>query len=218
MTPRSYRLGKRAARVAGSRARMVAAARQLIAEGGFHHTAVEEVARRADVARATVYNQFGSKLGLLHAVIDDIEARAELGRIAAAIDTPDAAEALRRTFEEGCRYWAVEHALARKVIGLGAVDPEVQEVLLIRDDQRNILVTRLVERLAEQRKLNADYPPERAVDVLWLLSSFETFDKLFTGRDLPIEEVSALLINLAGCVVDLHQYGEPDRDTERKNK
>jgi hypothetical protein len=33
--------------------------------------------------------------------------------------------------------------------------------------------------------------------VLWLLSSFEAFDQLFTARQLPVEEVAWILADLA---------------------
>ena len=103
MSPRNYRIGKRAAAVADTRARIVEAARAVFAQDGFHRAAVEEVARRADVARATVYYQFDSKLGLVGAVLDDIELRGEQERVIAALAHPDAVEATRRAFAEGSR-------------------------------------------------------------------------------------------------------------------
>src|SRR6266496_2704183 len=89
LSPRPYRIGKRAAGVAETRSRVVAAARAVFAEDGFHRAAMEEVARRADVARATVYYQFGSKLGLVEAVLDDIERRGGQDRVVAALALPD---------------------------------------------------------------------------------------------------------------------------------
>jgi len=60
----------------------VAAARSLFADAGFHRVSLDETARRADVARATVYHQFGSKLGVLGAVVEDYEQRAGLAALA----------------------------------------------------------------------------------------------------------------------------------------
>ena len=196
MSPREYRLGKREAAVAETRARIVEAARAVFAEDGFHRAAVEEVARRADVARATVYYQFGSKLGLVEAVLDDIERRAGQDRVVAAVALPDAVTATRCAFEEGSRFWAAEHVLVRKLIGLAAADPETRRLVRERDRNRLALITRLAERLAAQRRLRPDCSVEEAVQTLWLLSSFEAFDQLFTGQQLDADSIAARLYGL----------------------
>ena len=196
MSPRNYRMGKRAAAVVETRARIVDAARAVFAEDGFHRAAVEEVARRADVARATVYYQFDSKLGLVAAVLDDIERRGGQERVIAALALPDAVEATRGAFEEGSRFWAAEHVLVRKLIGLAAADPETRQLVLERDQNRLALVTRLAHRLAEQQRLRPGCSVEEAVQTLSLLSSFEAFDQLFTGHGLGADAVAGRLFGL----------------------
>jgi AcrR family transcriptional regulator len=197
MSPRSYRLGKRADSIEQTRARILAATRALLAHDGYPQLPIDEVARRADVARATVYYQFGSKRGLLEAVVADIQRRAGQQQILAAVELADPIHALRRTFELGCRFWASEHPLVRRLSGLAAVDPEIRQVLAQVEQQRLPLLTRLAERLAAAGQLAAGCSQRRAVDVLWLLSSFEAFDQLFTGRRLPVEEAASVLFDLA---------------------
>jgi AcrR family transcriptional regulator len=196
VAPRRYQLGKRATAVAETRARVVDAARAVFSEDGFHRAAVEEVARRAGVARATVYYQFGSKLGLVEAVLDDIERRGGQDRVIAAIGIPDAAEATQRAFQEGSRYWAREPVLVRKLIGLAAADEGTRRLLQERDRNRLALVTRLAMRLAEQQRLRPDCSVEEAVQALWLLSSFEAFDQLLTGHGLDADAIAARLFRL----------------------
>jgi AcrR family transcriptional regulator len=196
MSPRKYQLGKRAAGVAATRARVIEAARAVFAEDGFHRAPIDEVARRADVSRATVYYQFGSKLGLIEAVLDDIERRGGQERVVAAAGLPDAVEATRRAFEEGSRYWAAEPVLVRRLIGLAAADPETRQLVQERDRNRLALVTRIAQRLAEQRRLRPGCSVEQAVQTLWLLSSFEAFDQLLTGQALDADAVAALLLQL----------------------
>src|SRR4051812_49888058 len=75
MSPRPYRLGSRAESIEQTRGRIIAAMRELLARDGDRSTSLEEVARVADVARATVYHQFGSKAGLLEAVVGGIHRR-----------------------------------------------------------------------------------------------------------------------------------------------
>src|SRR3954468_14576989 len=75
MSPRPYRLGRRAESIEQTRGRIIAASRDLLARAGYRSTSLEEVARAADVTRATVYYQFGSKAGLLEAVVGAIQRR-----------------------------------------------------------------------------------------------------------------------------------------------
>jgi AcrR family transcriptional regulator len=182
--------------VAETRARIVAGARAVFAEDGFHRAALEEVARRADVARATVYYQFGSRLGLIEAVLDDIERRGEQGRVVSVLALPDAVEATRRAFEEGTRFWAAEHVLVRKLLSVAAADPDTRRLVHARDRHRLALVTELAQRLAEQGRLRPGCSMEQAVRTLWLLSSFEAFDQLFTGLALNSDAVTHHLCEL----------------------
>src|SRR4051794_41803313 len=79
MSPRPYRLGRRAESIEQTRERILAATRDLLVRDGYRSTSLDEIARTADVARATVYYQFGSKAGLLQALVADIERRAGQG-------------------------------------------------------------------------------------------------------------------------------------------
>src|SRR5947209_1545880 len=64
MSPRPYRLGRRKPAAQRTRARVLRAARELLtARAGAEPFSVEAVARRARVARMTVYHQFGSRRG-----------------------------------------------------------------------------------------------------------------------------------------------------------
>lgn len=201
MSPRPYRLGQRAASVTQTRARIITATRELLCADGAQAVVMDEVAQRADVARATVYYQFGSKRGLLEAIVDDVQQRAGQQQIGRAVELADPVQALRRAFLLGCRFWATEQLIVRRLTGLAAVDPEIRDVLTSANQQRLAVVSRLADRLADAGQLAAGCSRDRAIDVLWLLSSFEAFDQLSTGRHLPAEEVAALLRDLARCVL-----------------
>jgi AcrR family transcriptional regulator len=177
--------------------RIVDAARALFAEDGFHRAAVDAVARRADVSRATVYYQFGSKVGLVEAVLDDIERRGHMERVIASVRIPDAFEATRTAFVEGCRYWAAEQTLIRKLIGLAAGDESTRRLIEKRDQDRLALVTELAGRLAEQGRLREDCSVEDSVHTMQLLSSFEAYDRLHTGMGLDTDTIAAKLFEIA---------------------
>jgi hypothetical protein len=56
---------------------------------------------------------------------------------------------------------------------------------------------RLAQRLADQEALRADVTASQAADLLWLLTSFDSFDLLYTGRHLSTEKTAATLITTA---------------------
>lgn len=195
MSPRAYRLGARTAAVADTRARVVAAAREMFADGGFHRASLDEIARRADVARATVYHQFGSKLGLLGAVVEDFERRAGLDGLATLVETAPADQLVRSVVTAGCDYWATDPALARAILAFAVADAGAGDMLAGHDAGRLRLLTRLVDRLAGADLLRC--PPAHALDTLWLLTSFTAYDELARGRGLPPSAAAALLTDLA---------------------
>lgn len=70
MAPRGYTLKRRAESAAATRSRILEAAASLYRERTVAGTSLQAVAERADVARGTVVNHFGSAEGLLEAVLD----------------------------------------------------------------------------------------------------------------------------------------------------
>jgi AcrR family transcriptional regulator len=75
MAPRRYTQRGRAASAAETRRRIQDAALELYRQRGVAATTVQAIAARADVARGTVLNHFGSADGLLEAVLDETVAR-----------------------------------------------------------------------------------------------------------------------------------------------
>jgi len=176
--------------VAETREKVVDAARRLFAETGFHRVSLDEIARQADVARATVYHQFGSKLGVLGAVVEDYERRAGLAALAELIETGPVETLARDVVTAGCRYWSTDPALARSIIAFTVTDPQAADLLAGHDAGRLRLLTRMVERL--------DLPdPARALDALWLLTGFAAYDDLSRGRRLSTARAAELLSDLA---------------------
>lgn len=114
MAPRGYTLKQRAQTSAETRSRIIEAAAALYRERTVARTSIQAVAERADVARGTVVNHFGSLDGLLEAVLDqaveDIEYPSD--RDLAGATTPDArirrfVDAMFRFFERGTDWWQV---------------------------------------------------------------------------------------------------------------
>ncbi|MFF2123275.1 TetR/AcrR family transcriptional regulator [Kitasatospora sp. NPDC058184] len=168
MSPRSYRMGQRQAEVDETRARIVAAARAHLAETG--GVSLDAVARRADVARATVYYQFGSKAGLLEAVCDALAEQGGMARLAEAFTQADPWAAVDRFVEVMGGFWAVDRVCTRRLRALAALDEEVGRVIADRDARRREGAAVLAGRLPDA--------PADAGRLLFVLTAFETYDAL----------------------------------------
>src|SRR5262249_819910 len=127
MSPRPYRRGRRQLTTEQTRARILAAARELLmAPEGFAGFSIDAVARQADVARMTVYYQFGSKIGLLEALSDDLAARGEMERLPEAFQQPDPLDALMLFIALFGHFWASDRLVTRRLRGLATVDPDFE--------------------------------------------------------------------------------------------
>ena len=195
MSPRSYRLGERRAGTEKTRSRIVAAARELlVAEGGFSRFTIDAVASQAGVARMTIYYQFGSKAGLLEAIYDGLAARGQIGEgLADAFQREDSLQTLSGFVEAFSRFWASDRLVLRRLQGLSAFDPDFEQGGRVRGQMRREGARVIVGRLAEQH----DWPShekalEEAVDVLYTLTSFESFDSL-AGEERSPEGVAPVV-------------------------
>lgn len=129
------------------------AVRDLLREGAFHETTVEEVAARAGVSRATVYQQFGSRLGLVDAICDSLD-------LTAVKSSPDLDTLLQRTTE----FWAQEETLLGQLYAATAIDPAAREFVERQTRDRYRELARWVDR--------------SKLPTLALLTSFETYLEL----------------------------------------
>jgi hypothetical protein len=55
----------------------------------------------------------------------------------------------------------------------------------------------LAERLSKQGHLRPKMTIDEAADLLWVITSFDAFDQLYTGRGLSAEKVAQRLITMA---------------------
>lgn len=209
MNPRPYRLGQRQAAVEQTRARILEAARELLtAETGRAAFTVDAVAQQAGVARMTVYYQFESKRRLLETLLDDIAARALVRPLRAAFERSEPPEALDAFVAAFCGFWAADRVALRRLRGLAAVDPEIEQGVRAGDQGRREGLRVIVGRVAKQHRIAR--PIHEAIDILHALTSFEVFDAL-AGASRRTEEVLDLVIELVRA-----DLGLPSPSTKRR--
>lgn len=202
MTSRGYRLAlRRQAEVDRTRSSILAAARELVSEVG-PDASVGKVAEQAGVSRITVYNQFGSKAGLLEAL--SVEARPPLPEMQAVEPGADPVDDLRRHIEQACAAWAANPRLYRQ---------------LARREQGNSSDSNraLAERLAAADRLRPGCSIKEAEDVIGILTSFPVFDRLHKdGRRSP-PAVAEILLRMASGLGAGGSVGGIDRLMERSH-
>jgi AcrR family transcriptional regulator len=190
MSPRPYQLGRRQATVEQTRARILDAARELLeTPEGLTSFSVDTIARHADVARMTVYYQFGSKAGLLEALFDDLANRGGMDRLPEAFRQPDPLAALDSFIAVFGHFYATHRLINRRLRGLALLDQDLEPALAARNERRRTGLSVLLQRLAERYGQPAPEAGEEAVTVLYMLTSFESFDALAGDFRSPADVV-----------------------------
>ncbi len=169
--PRRYRSPRRAAQAAETRRQIVDAAHRLFAERGLGATSIADVAGAAGVAAPTIYASFGSKAGLLLAILDELTAAAGMAEMREALRThqhdPTAQLAAyvhfdRTLFEQG-----------RDIIGVGLgarSDPEIESWFAEGERRRRANQAPVVRAWRRAGALRRGLGERRAADILWGLT------------------------------------------------
>src|SRR6266487_5649024 len=174
-------MGRRQAVVEQTRARVLAAARSVLADpSGYKAFTVDAVAQAADVARPTIYYQFGSKRGLIEALCDSLADQSGMGELAAAFGEPEPLAGLERVVAVFARFWAADRAVTRRLRALAALDPDIGAVIAARDERRRQALQALITKPGAAQRPAAG-AVSTAVAVLTALTSFETFDVIAGG-------------------------------------
>jgi AcrR family transcriptional regulator len=180
-----------------NRLRIINAARELLtSRKASAKFSLEAVARRAGVARMTVYHQFGSLGGLLEGLCDSLAIAGGMNHLVDAFREPDALKALDRFITVFIGFWESDRLVIRGLGALAVLDPEFAAVLEERYGWRRKGVRVLLERLAQQTGRPKSREMDDAADLLYLLTSFATYDSLATPRRSP-GQVTKLVQRLA---------------------
>ena len=205
MSPRPYRLGQRQAATEQTRTRILTATRELLmASDGFSGFSIDAVARQADVARMTVYHQFGSKIGLLEALSDSLAAHGGMEQLASAFRRPEPLDALDEYITVFSHFWDSDRLVTRRLRALAALDADFEQVIRARDERRRQGLRVIVQRLVEKHGRPAPEAVEEVVNVLYTLIGFECFDTL-AGSTRSIEEVTPIVRRLAHAALGLNE-------------
>jgi AcrR family transcriptional regulator len=177
-----------------TRRRILDAVAQHLRDAPTEPLSLDQVAKQARVARSTIYLIFGSRAGLFDAFTEDLVDRTGLARLTEAVANLDARKHLREGIAAGYRMYTEDLVVYRVLFSMNHLDPASLGGAVQRMEQRRAGgMAYLARRLADDSVLRDDVTVEQAIDLLWLLCSFETFDALYTDRGMSLDEAVQLI-------------------------
>jgi AcrR family transcriptional regulator len=173
-------------RSAATHEKIVRAVRELLAEGVFHESTVEQIATRAGVSRATLYQHFRTRLGLVDALCDSFDANPALLRLRQDVD-------LDEWIDRVVAFWASEEKVLEQLYGVAAVDPAAAELVERQRTDRYSELRRLLARLGDYDRTE--------FAALAALTSFDAYRELRRGARLSRAEVVRTIQTTARAVL-----------------
>lgn len=196
MAPRTYSMRKREALASETRLRILEAARQILSEESEEPLSMDQIARRADVSRLTIYYQFKSRPGLLEALYDYLATRGNMRRMAEVFHEPDSYVALDKLVSVFIGFWSSDRVVIRRLRAMAALDPEIAKGIQSRDARRRQIAGELLKRImASGKKTYTGEQFKTTADVLAMLTSFATYDALATAGHSQ-EEIVGIIARL----------------------
>jgi AcrR family transcriptional regulator len=200
MATRTYTASRRRGS-AQSVDRVLDASDRLIRDDAFHSATMDELAEAAGVSRATVFNRFGSKLGVLQTLFTRCLESPEMDAIREASALEDPVEALDAVIETSCQMWETHGHIQEQLQAIVILEPEASALVeKQKEDQRAGLLA-LTRRLARAERLRRGLGEARAAATLHLLTSLESFLWLRREYGLSLRQTRDTITGLAGMLL-----------------
>ena len=177
---RPYRSRLRAEQAAQTRLRILEASGDLFAEHGYIATTIDAVAARAGVAVDTIYAIFGTKKGMLSALIDlRVTGSTEESDVLAG-EGPRAVRAISDSRRMIAAFAADIVARIERVRPIddvmqsaAAIDPDIADLRARMQENRFTKLRTFIEWLAANGALRQNMDVDEAATIVWTLTSPE---------------------------------------------
>ena len=189
---------KRTEQVQRNRELVLAAARRVFLERGYHAASVDEIAEDAGFSKGVVYSQFASKAELFLALLDQriAERAAQNEQVTAGRTGADAVAAMLRT--------GVELAQAERRWGLlvtefrvhAARDPELNERYLVAHERTLVAVAARFGEAYDAAGESPPYPPRVMAELLLACATGVDLEQAANPKALRGRRVADLLTQL----------------------
>ncbi len=171
-----------------ARLRILDAANRLLLERGYHGVGLEVVAREAGVTRQTVYNTFGSKSGLLGAMVARQEEMAGLPQVLqTVVHEVDGVAMLTAMLDAVVTVEPLVYPYSRLVYAARLEDPVAAQLWQSRMASRRAGMALVFARLASDGSLREGITVEEAAEIAWAIASPHQYEYLVIDRGWRIE-------------------------------
>jgi AcrR family transcriptional regulator len=177
--------------------RVLEAAERLIKEDSFHTTTMEELAAAAGVSRATVFNRFGTKLGVLQALFARGMEGPEMEAIQKSLQIDDPVEALEAVIDAACAIWESQGFIHEHLEAIAVLEPDASALVDEQREQQRTEIHDLMRRLARAGRLRRGISDPRATATLHMLTSLESFLILRREHGLSLRQTRDTIAELA---------------------
>ena len=181
--------------------RVLEAAERLIRDDAFHTTTMDELAAAAGVSRATVFNRFGSKLGVLQALFARAMEGPQMDAIREALEIEDPVAALEAVIGASCAIWEREGYIHEQLQAIVVLEPDASALIDEQKQEQRADLQALVRRLSKAGRLRPGLGEPRAIATLHTLTSLETFLWLRREYGLSLRQTRETITAQAGSVL-----------------
>jgi len=192
--PVKKRPNRREVAAAETRREILRVARRLFSQQGYATTSVAQIAEESGVAVQTIYSSVGSKAALLLALNDLVDEEADVAQLAARLRTEtDPARLiaqgvhLTRQLNERCG------DLIRVLLSAEPAEPDVAAVVAEGMRRHEHGAAGLARQLASLGALPAGMTPQRAADVLSMMTSPASWRQLTQNANWSFDDSEAWL-------------------------
>lgn len=188
-------------RSARTRRELLDAAWGLIAERGAE-VSMAEIAAAVGVTRQSVYVHFGSRGGLLMALVRRADERGRIiERLTEALAVPEPGERLDRSLRAWLEFVVDIHPVALDLIRLRTQDADAALAWEDRMTDLLELFRALITSIAAQGALAPGWSEEQATDVLWATCSVQTWALLVRDRGWSPDDAAAAIRRTAAAAL-----------------
>lgn len=185
------------------RTRILETAWRLIGERQDASVSLLEIAREAGVSRQTVYVNFGSRAGLLLAMVEHRDATSpELGRLKRSRPDQSTDEILETVVRNWFRYVPVVFKVAYALQAAATTDEDARHALDSRMQLLRDGLFALMRRLASEGRLAQGWSAETAADWCYHLVHLDTWQHLVIERGWkPADVVQRTVTTLRAVLI-----------------
>jgi AcrR family transcriptional regulator len=196
MATRTYTASRRRGSPASVK-RVLNAAERLIREDAFHSATMDELASAAGVSRATVFNRFGSKLGVLQALYTRCVESPEMRAVQEAFALEDPVLALEAVIDTACAMWEAHGFIQEQIQAIVILEPGASAMVEQQNEEQRADLQGLTRRLARAGRLRPGLGEARATATLHMLTSLECFLWLRREYGLSVRQTRDTIAELA---------------------